>query len=247
MANEPLQEIELNGKKLVFLFMSATVVAVVIFLSGVMVGRGVRAPRLEAAEATSDVLTDPTAPLPSATTTTSESAPATAQETLTYASRLESTTPPEETLKEVSSSPLTAPPAVNEPTTPTPATTPAPAVPAPATAPPAPRVTTAAATSKPATPPAVALKQAAPVAAPSASEPAGTGFVVQVAATRERSEADAIARRLSGKGYSAFVTTPASGPTMYRVRVGKFNDRREAEAVAGRLQKEEQFKPWITR
>jgi cell division protein FtsN len=33
----------------------------------------------------------------------------------------------------------------------------------------------------------------------------------------------------------------------YRVRVGKFKTKREAEAVAARLQKEEQFKPWITR
>ena len=29
--------------------------------------------------------------------------------------------------------------------------------------------------------------------------------------------------------------------------VGKYQDRREAESVAARLQKEEQFKPWITR
>jgi len=33
----------------------------------------------------------------------------------------------------------------------------------------------------------------------------------------------------------------------YRVRVGKFKTKREAETVAARLQKEEQFKPWITR
>jgi hypothetical protein len=31
------------------------------------------------------------------------------------------------------------------------------------------------------------------------------------------------------------------------VRVGKFSTRREAESVAARLQKEEQFKPWVTR
>ena len=32
-----------------------------------------------------------------------------------------------------------------------------------------------------------------------------------------------------------------------RVRVGKFGTRREAETIAAKLQKEEQFKPWITR
>jgi hypothetical protein len=34
---------------------------------------------------------------------------------------------------------------------------------------------------------------------------------------------------------------------MFRVRVGKYQTRREAEAIASRLQKEDQFKPWITR
>ena len=40
-------EIQLNGKQLIFLFMAATVVSVVIFLCGVMVGRGVRSGRGE--------------------------------------------------------------------------------------------------------------------------------------------------------------------------------------------------------
>ena len=41
--DEGFHEIQLNGKQLVFLFMAATVVSVVIFLCGVLVGRGVRA------------------------------------------------------------------------------------------------------------------------------------------------------------------------------------------------------------
>src|SRR5580765_7076089 len=44
-------EIQLNGKQLVFLFMAATVVSVVIFLGGVLVGRGVRAERIVAQSA----------------------------------------------------------------------------------------------------------------------------------------------------------------------------------------------------
>ena len=71
---------------------------------------------------------------------------------------------------------------------------------------------------------------------------------MQIAALNVRSEADAIAKRLSSKGYAAYVLTPANGtPAVFRVRVGKFNTRREAETVAARLQKEEQFKPWVTR
>jgi hypothetical protein len=34
---------------------------------------------------------------------------------------------------------------------------------------------------------------------------------------------------------------------MFRVRIGKYPIRRDAESIAARLQKEEQFKPWITR
>ena len=64
----------------------------------------------------------------------------------------------------------------------------------------------------------------------------------------EHGVADAMARRLSSKGYSAFVMAAGeTRPTMYRVRIGKFKTKREAEMVAARLQKEEQFKPWITR
>src|ERR1700730_12822686 len=43
--DEGFREIQLNGKQLVFLFMAATVVSVVIFLCGVLVGRGVKTDR----------------------------------------------------------------------------------------------------------------------------------------------------------------------------------------------------------
>jgi cell division protein FtsN len=69
-----------------------------------------------------------------------------------------------------------------------------------------------------------------------------------VAAVKERGEADAIAKRLASRGFPSFVTAPGAGAArVYRVRVGKYNNRREAETVARRLEKEEQFKPWITR
>ena len=45
-------EIQLSGKQLVFLFMATTVVSVVIFLCGVLVGRGVRGDTVSAAETT---------------------------------------------------------------------------------------------------------------------------------------------------------------------------------------------------
>jgi cell division septation protein DedD len=56
-------------------------------------------------------------------------------------------------------------------------------------------------------------------------------------------------KRLSAKGYAAYVTAPAAGAPakMYRVRIGKFKTRREAEVIAANVDKEEQIKPWITR
>ena len=214
MSDEGFHEIQLNGKQLVFLFMAATVVAVVIFLCGVMVGRGVQVQQGQLLAATADVVADPTISPDStptvAATPAGSGAPLTSQETLTYTRRLEEAEPPVETLSDAP--PPAAPPA------------PDPVVEAP-----------------PARIPEPALASNVP------GEPAGPGYVVQVAAVTERGEADVIARRLSGKGYPAFVTTPAGVSRVFRVRVGKFRDRREAEAIAARLEKEEQFKPWITR
>ena len=57
-----------------------------------------------------------------------------------------------------------------------------------------------------------------------------------------------IVKRLAGKGYPAYVVAPLKGaPPVFRVRVGKYKERNEADTVAARLQKEEQFKPWIVR
>ena len=217
MADEGLREIQLNGKQLVFLFMAATVVAVVIFLCGVMVGRGVRQVRAnELAVAAADPSVDPTSSSTTASRANassqagSEANPSPAQDA-TYPVRLglEGQDPPEETIEEVLK--------------------PARAV----------------------TPPAVqARRSAAPASAQTGvpGEPAGKGFVVQVAALNDRRQADAIAGRLSRKGYPSFVTTAGAGPSrMFRVRVGKYPERSDAQSIAARLEKEEQFKPWITR
>ena len=236
MADEGLHEIQLNGKQLVFLFMASTVVAVVIFLCGVMVGRGVRVQRpADAIEASADAITDPTAvsqPLEREPLTAAipSNAPIASQETLTYPNRLEGNEPAEETLRPRSAS--RAPEAAPKP---------APlSVPAKVDATPERRVNPER-RGGPSGPP-------EPVATATSGEPAGNGFVVQVAAVNDRREADTIAKRLASKGYPTFVTTPPNGvPKMFRVRIGKYPTRREAETIAARLEKEDQFKPWITR
>jgi DamX protein len=235
--DDGFHEIQLNGKQLVFLFMAATVVSVVIFLCGVLVGRGVRAER--AAEVASGVaggelvpppsqISDATpTPTPAGSDPTAAAAPPPVDE-LSYFDRLQTSTPPTEQLKAPAKP---APPSPGAKTQPPP---PAPAKPAPA-APPR-------ATASAAPPPSVARTSSRTV------EPTGSGFAVQIAALNVRSEADAIAKRLASKGYAAYVMSPAAGtPQIYRVRIGKFDSRREAETIAAKLEKEEQFKPWITR
>src|SRR5580765_7157059 len=241
MADEGLHEIQLNGKQLVFLFMASTVVAVVIFLCGVMVGRGVRVQRpADANEASVDAASDPTvvtqAPVPAASTAAApNNTPVASQETLTYPDRLEGHEPAEETLK---------PGSIREPgfnaTAPKPVATVAKVAPPPPKAAPATKAVPVAT---------VATPTPTSAATPALSrEPAGTGFVVQVAAVNDRREADTIAKRLAAKGYPSFVTTPPSGTLRtFRVRIGKHPNRRDAESIAARLQKEEQFKPWITK
>lgn len=226
MSDEGVHEIQLNGKQLVFMFMAVTVVAVVIFLCGVMVGRGVRAPRaVEQADATIEASEDPTAvaqtPAAPAADAASSSSSLSSPEKLTYADRLSTTSPPTETLRDPVQERK-----IEE-------VKPATVAKAPVAEP---------------EPPAVAVKAPAPTKTKPAAKDAAGGFVVQVAAVKERGEADTIAKRLASKGFPSFVTSPTAGTArVYRVRVGKYSDRREAETVARRLEKEEQFKPWITR
>lgn len=239
MAHHPqddaFHEIQLNGKQLVFLFMAATVVSVVIFLCGVLVGRGVRAERAAtfadaALGGTPDAPALQPAPPPPAGSDPTKAAPPPAVEDLSYYSRLDRTSPPVEELKPVQEKTAPAPPAKAAPAAAKQA-----AAEAGATLPPGPPA-----------PSAPKERSAAPPAI--AAEPAGPGYAVQIAALNVRSEADAIAKRLASKGYAAYVLAPANGtPKVFRVRIGKFGTKREADTVAAKLQKEEQFKPWVTR
>ena len=228
-SDDSVREIQLSGKQLVFLFMAVTVVSVVIFLCGVLVGRGVQEGRPVAAADTTtapvDEPVDPTAP--SAPAPTTPPSDPTAVPNLGFQGRLESDTAAPETLVRPGE-PVAAP----APAKTAPRSTPETQAPAPAPAAPA----TVAPSSKPAP------------ANPAFVEPRGEGFAIQVAALSGRAEAEAVAARLKAKGYAAFVLTSLPGqPSGFKVRVGKFKARAEAEKIATKLEREEQFKPWITR
>lgn len=234
MSEDGFHEIQLNGKQLIFLFMAAAVVAVVVFLSGVMVGRGVRVEK--AAAALSDIAPDAAAP--AAAATGGAAAPATSGAPGATAAAPPATPPPP-VHDELSYYDRLEKPAAAAPGKP-----PEPAPPAPEQAAEAP----VAGSSQPAPEPAKTAQKPEPASA--SAPPAGSaGYSVQVIAMRERSSSEAIAKRLAGKGYSAYVLdpTPGSRSTLYRVRVGPYKTRREAEDAKARLEKEERFKPSITR
>jgi cell division septation protein DedD len=238
--DEGFREIQLNGKQLVFLFMAATVVSVVIFLCGVLVGRGVRQDRPAASGLTAAaVAPDPAAASPpqagSPVPGPSAEPPAPADE-LTYYDRLQKNNTPRENLKSPSVAPAPSRKAPRQPPVPAPTAVPQP--PAAETHP------TPAAETHP-TPAA----EAHPTSAP-ADEPTGPGFAVQVTTASDRRSADTLVNQLVKKGYPAFATGPVTtgARVVYRVRVGKYKTAKEAEEVSKRLEKEEQFTTsWIVR
>jgi cell division protein FtsN len=261
MADDGLREFQLRGKHLVSLFMASAVLLVATFLCGVLVGRGVRAqkePTMTSASAASGAAAeDPTAPLVplQPTARTASPAPATApgapppqtEEDLSYYGRLEGKSAPPESAKPIANTTTAAaPPQKGAAALPQ-----SPAVP--------PQNTVATPAQKPGVAPvqkpgvAPAQKPAvAPAATPTATagsaDPAGPGYVVKIVAYRDKGQSDALVARLAGKGYAAYVVTVAGkGAPLYSVRVGKFKTREDADAAKRRLEKEEQFKPLITR
>jgi len=223
MADDRSRGVHLTDKQLVFVFMAATVVAVVVFLCGVLVGRGVQAVRGPAGEAAmmtppqvvaDGVQADPPA-LPPATTPASPAgrgAGASANPADTAFTDRLGKTPPAEQLKAQSPQKPVPPESANEPPVPP--------------------------------------ENAEDAAGAPASDLSGTGdYTVQVAAVKKRSEADVIVKRLKAKGFDAYVFAPDGTDKLgvLRVRVGHFPTRGDADAMARRIEREDKSKPWVTR
>lgn len=75
-----------------------------------------------------------------------------------------------------------------------------------------------------------------PLQSPSAEEWADAGWTVQVTATTDAANAEAIAARLRSRGYDAYtIKAPNRGQLWYRVRVGRFATRAEAQQTESKL------------
>jgi cell division septation protein DedD len=75
----------------------------------------------------------------------------------------------------------------------------------------------------------------------------GVGFTVQVAASRTKEDAEALVKILESRGYPVFLVTPEyahANDNLYRVQVGPFTSKDDAEKVRTKLT-QEGFKPFI--
>jgi cell division septation protein DedD len=168
-------EVQLNNKQLVFFFMAALAIAVVVFLCGVMVGRGVRDATLAVAQNDISPGTMPKA------SSTRAAAPA-ARPELDYTPRLESDEVQKRLEPARSSSPENVPASA-----PRASSAPA-AAPPPIETPP----------SRPALPPPV------PKSASMLGTDSGA-FTIQVVALKTEDAAQSLLSRLKGKNYRAYL------------------------------------------
>ena len=263
VSDEGFREIQLNGKQLIFLFMAVTVVLVVTFLFGVLTGRGVREDAAATEIASGEVAPDSGARaggqtarrrlrLPAAPASQPPAAPAT--EELSYAERLLRDTPAEENLK-----PSTPSGAPRHPLRSFRSQSPTrrrrrrllrsrqkplrrhlrrPGQ--------RPRTWRTRTTARPAN----ASPGSAAAAQP--SDPTGPGYAVQVAAYRDRRDADTLAKQLTAKGLSGIRHGSREGaPTtsLFRVRVGKYQDAegRRRRSRRGSQSAEQLTNAWIAR
>ncbi|HVS04280.1 MAG TPA: SPOR domain-containing protein [Thermoanaerobaculia bacterium] len=87
---------------------------------------------------------------------------------------------------------------------------------------------------------------AAAPGAPEAAMPAGS-LIIQVFSSRDQEQARKLLDRLRGAGFTAYLSPAEAGrDTMYRVRIGPFTARDEAEAVAARVRRDFRVDTWIT-
>ena len=260
--DDGFHEIQLNGKQLVFLGMATTLVSVVIFLCGVLVGRGVKPLDTVAQAAGPQAFDTPvTSPVaPGAIATPAPAPPATPAPSggdrdsgrrgrgrpdppATPSRRRSATNPTRRRPRRRATSP--PPPRPSRP-----AVEPKTRRRSSRARPPSPSRRRSRRARPPPAPVAAAPKPTPAPAAVATTAPASAGgaIAVQVGAFATRKEADALAKKLSGRGYAVYVMNPTGdGKNVYRVRVGNYGTADEAQRVSARLTQQEKLKPWITR
>ncbi len=244
---ETQYNIPVSSKQLIVYFVFLVIALSAAFLAGVMVGRNV------------DSSPEPTARDIQDTGLPEEPAASPTPDALTYGSTLQSdkvegltpsaapTPAPVSSPKAAAPLPASVPKATPAPAaaarqTPEPARAPSPAARAPEKA--APKATPKATPKPTAAPRATPRATPAPKATKAPPAPINR-LTIQVGAFKERAAAEAIVKRLKGKGYSAYLVPVSEG--LFNVRVGSFTDREDAERVLTKLETQEKFKPFIVK
>ncbi len=227
---ETQYNIPVSSKQLIVYFVFLVIALSAAFLAGVMVGRNVDASPEPIVRDIEDKVAEeaPASPTP---------------DTLTYGSALQG-----DKIEGLAVAPKTAS-AAGSPSVARSTPTPPPA-PAASTLAPSPKATPKAVAKPTPHPPAKPTPKATPVETnprPAKSPTAApvARLTIQVGAFKERAAAEAIVKRLKGKGYSAYLVPVSDG--LFNVRVGSFTDREDAERILAKLETQEKFKPFIVK
>jgi hypothetical protein len=200
MSDREFREIELGTKQVIFIVMSTVVIAVVIFLLGVAVGRGVRG-TVEGTEADS-ATTEPLTPVAGGVADPSGKT----EPELDY----------HDLLMGQGSGATAEPPPVEPPTPPV---------------------------EPPVEPPTTVSE---PVREGTAPTPTGEAWYLQVGAYSTTRVAEGQVAAVKKLNMTAFVLPPGNGVKLFRVRVGPFSTRAQADEARTRLVREG-FKPTVTK
>jgi cell division septation protein DedD len=92
------------------------------------------------------------------------------------------------------------------------------------------------------------IERSEPDRAPEVEQPAESGsFYVQVVAGRDRASIEKLIEQLKQKGYRARLFSEREGAgSLFKVRVGGYAERREADAAAEKLRQDGYSGAWVT-
>ena len=73
-------------------------------------------------------------------------------------------------------------------------------------------------------------------------------YTVQLASLKERIRAEKLIRHLTDRGYPAYYyEVKVNGKTYYRIRCGRFKNRKEAENYASNLERDQGIEGFVSR
>lgn len=229
-------DVQFTTRQLVMLFGLLIVIVVGVFVGGIVIGRGMAPDAAEAMMAARR--TSPGPAPPPATAAPASVAEAPAEDALRLPIRSE----PRPASRTAARAPARETTARDQP-----ARAARPAAPAPASRPPARTASTSPeqlANRSLAAPEARAASSPPPARVADPPQPAAAGkFTIQVAAFRDRAAAERMLEQLAGRGIEGYLEGTPAG--IFRVRVGQFESREAARALAARLESE-QFATLVT-